>query len=258
MKITKSSLDQIQQQAIQCYPAEACGLIIREGRAQVYVPCTNVATTPGEHFRLAPAEYAAAEDRGTVLAVVHSHPDYSPQPSEADRVACEASGLPWHIIEVRKGDDGAVTAGELFSFAPTGYQAPLIGRSFHHGSLDCYQMIVDYYQRELGIALKQYGREDDWWSNGGNLYMENYADAGFSPVNDLQQGDVIIMQVRAPVPNHAGIYLADGILKTEPEHYPAPGSLLHHLYGRDGRRDIYGAFWAESTRLILRHKDAKQ
>lgn len=255
MRITKSTLAQIQQQAVDCYPAEACGLIIRDGRSQVYVPCVNVATSTSEHFRIAAEDYAAAEDRGAVLAVVHSHPDYSPQPSEADRVACEASGLPWHIIEVRKDDAGVVAAGELVSFVPTGYQAPLIGRPFHHGTLDCYQMIVDYYQRELGITLKQYGREDDWWSNGGNLYMENYADAGFSPVSDLQQGDVVIMQVRSPVPNHAGIYLADGALKTEPEHYPAPRSILHHLYGRDGRRDIYGAFWAESTRLILRHKD---
>jgi len=163
--------------------------------------------------------------------------------------------LPWHIIEVRKSDDGDIATGELVSFAPTGYRAPLVGRAFHHGTLDCYQMLVDYYDRELGIALKQYGREDDWWSNGGNLYMENYADAGFSPVNDLQQGDVVIMQVRAKVPNHAGIFLADGILKTEPDHYPAPGSILHHLHGKEGRRDVYGGYWAEATRLILRHKE---
>ncbi|MDH0745726.1 C40 family peptidase [Pseudomonas sp. GD03842] len=255
MKLTKSTIDSITAHAVACYPAESCGLVVRSGRAQVFFPCQNVAASRNEHFRIDPAEYAAAEDRGTVLAVVHSHPDYSPQPSEADLVACEASGLPWHIIEVRKDDEGRIATGELVSFAPTGYQAPLIGRPFHHGTLDCYQMIVDYYQRELGITLKQYGREDDWWSNGGNLYMENYADAGFTSVNDLQQGDVIIMQVRSPVPNHAGIYLADGILKTEPEHYPAPGSILHHLYGRDGRRDVYGAFWTEATRLILRHKD---
>jgi len=257
MNITDSVRAAIEAQAVAGYPHEVCGLVIREAGCQVYVPCDNGATTPSEHFRIAPEEYAQAEDRGEVLAVVHSHPDYSPQPSAADRVACEAIELPWLIIEVRRGEDGMVAAGEMVAFAPTGYQAPLIGRPFFHGTLDCYQLLVDFYQRELGITLKQYGREDDWWANGGNLYMENYADCGFSPVQDLQHGDVVIMQVRAPVPNHAGIYLADGKLATEPEHYPAPGSILHHLYGRDSRRDVYGGFWAESTRLVLRHKDLK-
>ncbi len=255
MRITKAVRAAIEAQALAAYPREACGLIVREQGAQAYVACENTATTPSEHFRIAPEAYADAEDRGKVLAVVHSHPDYSPQPSEADRVACEASRLPWHILEVRRQDDGKVVAGELVSIDPSGYRAPLIGRPFSHGVLDCYQLLVDYYDRELGIQLQQFERQDEWWNKGKDLYLEHYAEAGFVQVDDLQQGDVIVMQVRAPVPNHAGIYLADGRLATEPEHYPAPGSILHHLYGRDSRRDVYGGFWAEAHRLTLRHKD---
>lgn len=105
------------------YRGPYCGLVIREGRKEVYVPCRNTASTPSEHFRLAPEDLAAAEDRGQVLSVVHSHPDYPVAPSEADRVSCEASGLPWHILEVRRGDDEQVRAGELVSFTPDGYQA---------------------------------------------------------------------------------------------------------------------------------------
>ncbi len=38
-------------------------------------------------------------------------------------MSCEASGLPWHILEVRKGDDEQVRAGKFVSFTPDGYQA---------------------------------------------------------------------------------------------------------------------------------------
>jgi len=253
--ITQSLRAEIEQHAIAGYPSEVCGVVIKEGATQAYLACRNAATTKSEHFRIDAQDYATAEDRGEVLAIVHSHPDYSPQPSEADRVACEASGLPWHIVEVRKGDDGIVRTGELISFEPSGYRAPLIGRPFFHGTLDCLQLLVDYYDRELNIKLKHYEREDGWWETGKNYYLDLYEDCNFVKVDELRHGDVIVMQVRAKVPNHAGIYLADGKLNTEPEHYPALGSMLHHLYGRDSRRDIYGGFWAEATRLILRHKD---
>lgn len=258
MTMNKATRTAIEQHALAEYPRECCGLIIRENRKQLYVPCRNTAATPSEHFRLAPEDYAAAEDRGEVLAVVHSHPDHSAMPSDADRVACEASGIPWHIVEVRKGADDGVAVGELYSFVPAGYEAPLIGRPFHHGVLDCLTLIQDYYRREMGILLPQYEREDEWWNKGQNLYLDHYEAAGFYPVNDLRQGDLVLLQIRAPVPNHGAIYLADGMLRTEPGHHPAPGTILHHLYGHDSKRDVYGGYWAENTRMVLRHRAAHQ
>ncbi|RBL65605.1 hypothetical protein C3E98_042095, partial [Pseudomonas sp. MWU13-2625] len=146
-----------------------------ENRKQVYVPCRNTATTPSEHFRLAPEDFAAAEDRGAVLAVVHSHPDYPATASEADRVSCEASGLPWYILEVRKGDAGQVVAGELATVTPEGYHAPLIGRPFHHGVLDCItlvdrQSVGEGKSVELGggrlLHKTNGGRTEGRWGRG--------------------------------------------------------------------------------------------
>lgn len=59
-------------------------------------------------------------------------------------------------------------------------------------------------------------------------------------VADIRVGDVIVMQVRAPVPNHAGVYIGDGLM-------------LHHLYNRLSSRDVYGGYWQECTRIVLRH-----
>lgn len=72
LTMNKSTRAAIERHALAEYPRECCGLVIREGRKEVYVPCRNTASTPSEHFRLAPEDFAAAEDRGQVLAVVHT------------------------------------------------------------------------------------------------------------------------------------------------------------------------------------------
>lgn len=243
--------------AIRChaeesYPHEACGYIIQVGKKEVYYPCQNEAVDPKEDFRIGGYQRIQAEEQGTILAVVHSHPDYPAKPSEADLVQCELSKLPWYIIEVRGGVSGALERIE-----PRGYVAPLLGRTFHHGTQDCLQIILDYYQREMGIDLGQYEREDDWWEKGKDYYRELLPQAGFYPVDELQQGDVVLMQIDSPVPNHAGVYLADGKLKTE-DCYPQPGVILHHLYHRLSRRDNYGGYWYDVTVGYWRHKDASR
>jgi [CysO sulfur-carrier protein]-S-L-cysteine hydrolase len=57
-------------------PNEACGLLgLRDGVAQRYVPCVNVAASP-YLFDL--------EEQGLELAVFHSHPTDSARPSRTD------------------------------------------------------------------------------------------------------------------------------------------------------------------------------
>jgi cell wall-associated NlpC family hydrolase len=64
-------------------------------------------------------------------------------------------------------------------------------------------------------------------------------------VSEIAKGDLILMQIRSRnrVPNHAAIYLGDGMM-------------LHHLHSRLSSRDIYGGYWQEVTRSIWRHRDA--
>lgn len=253
MKIFQGVIDAMYEHAREKAPEECCGLLLKVGRKVSYRPCTNAAADPQADFRISAEEWAEAEDQGSIAAVVHSHPGQSARLSAADRTSMEATALPWVIIEVREG----LPVSHLMH-EPTGYQAPLVGRPFHHGVLDCYTLVRDYYQRELGIMLPDFEREDGWWDRGQDLYADNFEGAGFYPVDpaDLRQGDLIVMQVRAEKANHAGVYLADGILKTEPERHPVPGGILHHLYGRDSKRDVFGGFWQESARFFMRHKDS--
>lgn len=235
MKLPKAALKHAEQE----YPRESCGVVV--GRK--YYPCRNIAQDAGEHFHMHPADYAAALEAGEPRLIIHSHPDYPCTPSDADRLGCEETGLPWAIIEVRDGK-----ATQSHQWAPEGFELPLVGRRFVHGLSDCLSIILDFYKREQGIDLGSYTREDDWWNDGKDYYRELLPKAGFVQVDDeLQHGDVLLMQIRAPVPNHAAVYLESGILASEPHLYPAPGCILHHMYGQDSKRDPYGGYWLEKT-----------
>lgn len=230
--------------AVAEYPRECCGVIVvRKGRER-YIACRNVAATPEDHFVLSPQDFAAAEDKGEITAIVHSHPDVPARPSEGDRVGCERSGLPWVIVSVMPGESGPAPA-DTQVIAPFGYEAPLVGRQWAHGVLDCWALVRDWFARERGVDLPDPPRADGWWDDGSSDLYGNAAmrGAGFVPVAapEMAAGDVILMQIRSgnQVPNHSAIYLG-------------AGQILHHLHGRLSSRDVYGGYWQEVTRSVWR------
>lgn len=244
MDLEPGTVGAIARHAALDYPREACGLVAVIRGRQRYLPCRNTAIGT-EHFRIAPEDYARVEDIGEIIAVAHSHPDAPAAPSEHDRVVCEQSRLPWFIVSARKLED----EGETFDLTdwarldPSGYEAPLVGRPFSHGVLDCYSLIRDWYRRERGIELADFERRDDWWEKGEDLYRQQFAAAGFRALKEgegPQTGDVFLAQIRSPVPNHGGVYVGDGLV-------------LHHLHGRLSSRDVWGGYLAENCTHWLRY-----
>ncbi len=214
-------------------PREACGLIVNLSGEEKFYPCRNIAENQTD-FVLSPEDYVSAEDAGQVLGVVHSHPNSSPKPSQADLVGCETSGLPWFIYSLQ-----TQTWEEL---TPKGYRAPLLGRPFAHGLLDCFSLVRDWYKETLKIELPDFDRGVEWWNKGQNLYMENFEKAGFRKADgELQVGDIILMQIRAKAVNHSAIYLGRDVI-------------LHHLMNRLSCREVYGGYYKKNTRLIVRHE----
>lgn len=233
---------QMKQHAVEEYPREACGVVINVAGKERYKRCRNMAEDAGDSFIINPEDYAAAEDEGEILALCHSHPDASPLPSEADKVMCSHGTVPWHIVSVNAQGD----TSDISTHHPDGYVAPLVGRQFAHGVLDCYSLVRDYYSRELGITLPDFERTEHWWNKGDDLYMQHFRDAGFEPIKGaIKPHDVVLMQIRSPVTNHAGVYIGDGLM-------------LHHMYGRLSTREVYGGYYLETTRLIVRHKEVAQ
>ena len=233
IELSAPLLAEIRAHAELDYPRESCGLVVvRKGRKR-YMPVRNVAER-NEHFVMHPQDQADAEDAGEVLLVVHSHPNLPPVPSQADLVGCEASGLPWLIVNW--------PTGTTHQFAPSGYVAPLYGRQFSHGVLDCYAFIQDYYRQELGIELPDFERPDEWWLKGQDLYQDGFAAAGFERVTGpMQAHDVLLMRVASPVPNHGAVFLGGA-------------RIGHHQMGRLSSRDVFGGWYEKVTVATLRHR----
>lgn len=221
--------------AAQAAPRECCGVVVLTDGLARYRACRNASQGDSE-FEIMAEDWAAAEDAGAIVAVCHSHPFTSPEPSQADLVACERSGLPWLIVNH--------PVGHWRLIEPSGYRAPLIGRQFSHGVLDCYTLLRDYFLT-VGVVLQDFERSERWWEHGGDLYRQHFAEAGFEAVKDgPREHDVLLMTIASRVPNHAAVYVGQQLI-------------LHHLQDRMSCRTVYGGWYRKNTTNILRHRDLK-
>lgn len=232
-RVMKQTIDHLQR----AYPAEGCGFLVGTKEGVIFVPSNNEHHDPNSHARV--TNWDEAEDLGEVLAFVHSHPDATAEASDADLAQCETHGIPWLIV--------ALPSLELAWYSPRGYTAPILRRTFVYGVHDCATLLRDWHKQEMGIEYEVEDSEWGWWDNGENHYVERLPTYGFvkQPVGtEPEVGDVILMQIRAAVPNHGAVYIGDGMI-------------LHHPVGHLSRRDVYVGMWVECTVSIWRHKNAQ-
>lgn len=235
----------VKDAAMATFPQEVCGFVVRRGKKSVWVNVPNSSKTPMQTFQIAPDEYARVADTGEIIGIWHTHPNGNTQPTDADRVGCELSDLPWYIVSVRKEGESFVFAGPEV-LTPCGFVMPYLERPYVFGVFDCWSLVRDYYARDLGIILRDhYPRIEFFWKHGFNFFGEGWKEDGFTRfVNDEepQVGDIFLIQTNHfGVPDHIAVYVGDEMI-------------MHHCHGRLSRRDIYGGFWKKHTTHHLRHQ----
>lgn len=214
---------QILHHAEKCGEDECCGLVIDN---HIYLACLNIATDPKNNFEISPDDWIKAEEQGQITAIVHSHPHGLPILSEADQLFQQQTKLDWWLV----------CNDKIYKF---NYIKPLLGREFQHGVNDCLTMIIDCYML-AGIAIPNYLRNDNWWNEGRNFYLDLLPVNNFYQVKAAQPGDIILICLGSRVPNHATIYMGDQYI-------------LHHCPKRLSKRDLYDGYWAKYTHSIWRH-----
>lgn len=93
------------EHAKRVFPEESCGLLVKIDGEEQYWECKNISPEPEEIFIINPDDWVEAEDiSDEIIAVVHSHPKGSADPSELDKESCERFRWPFYIFSVEKDE----------------------------------------------------------------------------------------------------------------------------------------------------------
>ncbi len=183
-------------------------------------------------------------------AAIYSKPDELGVPDAAEMQLQSRSKIAFGVM----GGTPA-TFQPAFMWGETLETAPLIGRPFVHGIWDCYSLVRDAFRAGQEGMTKQgmkwhlppiempdIPRNDAWWDDGQDLYMDWLKPAGFVEITETQArpGDGFLMKVRSKVLNHAGLLVDDN-------------AILHHLPTRLSRREN-GGIWYRQIGLWVRYQ----
>ena len=216
-------------------PKESCGLLLNIKGKERYFPCRNLSMTAHQCFILDTEDYVKADNTGDIIAVIHSHPITPPVASQSDKVACEQSGLKWHIVNPKTEKWGYLE--------PTGYKAPLLGREWAWAVTDCYTLVRDWYKEKLNIELIDWVRPTTLEDFNENPMFEKCAEeTGFrelEPDEKLVNGDLLFMSILSNNLNHVAIFV--------------DGDVLHHLTDRLSCIEPYSEWLLKCTGKRLRY-----
>jgi len=216
-------------------PKESCGLLLNIKGKEKYFPCKNLSTYSQQCFIIDPDDFVKAEESGNILAVIHSHPVTPPVASQADKISCENSALPWHIVNPKTEQWGY--------YEPSGYKPPLIGRQWVWGVTDCWSLVRDWYKEEKNIILRDWDRPTTPQQFLEKPLFESCAwRTGFRelrPDEKLINGDVLLMSILSPTLNHVAIFLN--------------GDVLHHLADRISCKEPYNQWLFKCTAKRYRY-----
>ena len=196
-------IEEIQKHFEEEYPREGCGVLSVVKGKEVWFPCRNLAEKD-EDFILDSTEFLRIKRTSDIIAIIHSHPDASSEPSANDKKYCNALGIPYYIFSYPEMD--------LHILNPENNTTDLYGRHYEFGVRDCFEAARDYLLTKDIVLPKRAMFEDDWWEKGLDYFREDLiCDWGLRKVElgEMKPNDVLIFKVLAARNNHCGVYIGN-------------------------------------------------
>ena len=198
-----------------------------------WFPCKNVAEDDDD-FIIDSREYIQISQKSDIVGIVHSHPDHSCKPSEADIKSCNTVNIPYYIFSYPEMD--------MYVLQPNKKEKNLCGRNYEFGVSDCFEAARDYYIKE-GLEIPNRPLfEDDWWNKGLDYFTDEYIKTwGFTKVTGpMKKGDLLIFTIQASIGDHCGVYLGEDIF-------------YHHAENRLSCRESLFPFWKKYITGVYRY-----
>ena len=233
--LTTEQIIKIKEYCIEQAPKEACGYVYDD----TIVFCKNVSEVPNTFELSEEDSLKIQQTQGAILW--HSHTNGINHPSKQDLEMQLETDIPWAVLVLDSLNDQYFLK-EIFYFGDCLKRDPLYERSYRFGVTDCANFVLDYYQ-ENGIKFPAYPRDMDEWLAGAYSYEDYFTKPGFKVVGnclkDAKEGDLLLFNIRAKFPNHAGIYLGNGIFG-------------HHLQNRVSKKEPVEP-WSRYLVKVMRH-----
>ena len=191
------------------FPRECCGLIVSNDNGFVCIPTKNDSLEK-DFFRVNPKDYLKASNLGEIVAVYHSHTNGNQNFSEYDKFNSINHNLTYVMY--------CPENNSLIQFSPShGEFNQYIGRKFQIGDTDCYSLVRDFYEAELGVSLGHHYRDKHWKSYLEELFEKHFEDEGFFEVFGLNKYDCILFNSGKDKPcSHIAVYLGNKLILHQP------------------------------------------
>jgi len=215
--LPEKTLHAIESHVRQCYPQEACGLILADNS---FVSLKNLSPTPMDSFQFTLEDYYLY--RKYIQYIFHSHTRAKPMfhictPSLADVEAQKLWGLPFLIA----GFDGFFYNQPIT--IPSTPNNSYIGRPYIFGVSDCAVLLRDFYWHEFNIKIELDLAEsltprNNWQQAVLNcLTRNNFIAMPIERTTIYKYGDILLTSIYGGYDNHGVIFLENGLVLDQTE-----------------------------------------
>ena len=223
---------------------EVCGIIFLKKNLEVsIVRCRNIHPNPESHFRISIDDILFVKKNYKILAIYHSHPGNSCNPSDGDILNSEENGYPMYIYSTE--------SDSFYLYRPSmDHNRELNGRPYVKDINSCFSCVLDFYIQKFNPKIDAVLKESVSWSyicceeerfqEGNWVVPENHEEANerifycinniskFLPIkfeevdveDKILENDLLLIQPPTNVPFHiAVISKPDVILQHRNNHF---------------------------------------